>query len=68
MTIRRRKSKFMIVLDIIIKHWRGTIGSLMVIVMVFLLIFKLITVETMAACIAALIAAGYLPKRKDDDE
>jgi hypothetical protein len=68
MTIRRRRSKFMIVLDIIIKHWRGTIGSLMVIVMVFLLIFKKITVETMAACIAALIAAGYLPKKKDDDE
>jgi hypothetical protein len=36
--------------------------------MVFLLIFKLISVETMAACIAALIAAGYLPKRKDGDE
>lgn len=58
----------MIVLDIIIKHWRGTVGSLLVILMVFLLIFKLITVETMAACIAALIAAGYLPKKKDDDE
>ncbi len=58
----------MIVLNIIIKHWRGTVGSLLVILMVFLLIFKLITVETMAACIAALIAAGYLPKRKDDDE
>lgn len=68
MTVRRRRSKFMIVLDIVIKHWRGTIGSLMVIAMVFLLIFKLITVETMAACIAALIAAGYLPKKKDDDE
>jgi hypothetical protein len=68
MTIRRKKSKFMVILDIIIKHWRETIGSLLVILMVFLLIFKLITVETMAACIAALIAAGYLPKKKDDDE
>jgi hypothetical protein len=68
MTIRRKKSKFMVILDIIIKHWRGTLGSLMVIVMVFLLIFKLITVETMVASIAALLAAGYLPKRKDDDE
>ena len=58
----------MVILDIIIKHWRGTLGSLMVIVMVFLLIFKLITVETMVASIAALLAAGYLPKRKDDDE
>ena len=68
MTIRKKRDKFMVILDIIIKHWRGTVGSLMVIVMVFLLIFKLITVETMAACIAALIAAGYLPKKKDDDE
>jgi hypothetical protein len=34
---------------------------------VFLLIFKKISIETLASIIAALIAAGYLPKAKENE-
>jgi len=53
-------------IDVIVKHWRSTIGSLMILVSIFLLIFKVITAETLTAIIAALIAAGYIPKAKSD--
>jgi hypothetical protein len=33
---------------------------------IFLLIFKVINTETLAAIITALIAAGYIPKAKND--
>jgi len=33
---------------------------------VFLLILKKIEVETLAAIVAAMLAAGYIPKAKDD--
>jgi hypothetical protein len=64
----RSTNKSRKILDIIIKHWRSTAGSLMVIVSVFLLIFKVISTETLAAIIAALIAAGYIPKSKEKNE
>ena len=64
--MRRRVAKSRKVLDIIIKHWRSTIGSLMILTSVFLLIFKVISTETLAAIVAALIAAGYIPKAKED--
>jgi hypothetical protein len=64
--MRRRVTKPRKVLDIIIKHWRSTIGSLMILASVFLLIFKVISTETLAAIVAALIAAGYIPKAKED--
>jgi hypothetical protein len=64
--MRRRVTKSRKVLDIIVKHWRSTIGSLMILVSIFLLIFKVITAETLTAIIAALIAAGYIPKAKSD--
>ncbi len=54
------------IIDIIVKHWRSTIGSLMILVSIFLLIFKVISTETLAAIVATLIAAGYIPKAKDD--
>jgi hypothetical protein len=60
--MRRKVSKFRQAIDIIIKHWRSTIGSLVVLTSVFLLIFKQITVETLAAIVAAMIAMGYVPK------
>jgi hypothetical protein len=34
---------------------------------VFALIFKAISTETLAAIVAAMIAAGYIPKAKTDD-
>ncbi len=64
--MRRRVTKPRKVLDVIIKHWRSTIGSLMILTSVFLLIFKVISTETLAAIVAALIAAGYIPKAKED--
>lgn len=62
----RRATKPRRILDVIVKHWRNTIGSLMILVSIFLLIFKVITAETLTAIIAALIAAGYIPKAKSD--
>lgn len=64
--MRRRVTKSRKVLDVIVKHWRSTIGSLMILTSVFLLIFKVISTETLAAIVAALIAAGYIPKAKED--
>jgi hypothetical protein len=62
-----RISKSKKIFNIVIKHWRSTIGSLMILVSIYLLIFKVITTETMAAIVAALIAAGYIPKAKSDE-
>jgi hypothetical protein len=64
--MRRRVTKSRKVLDVIVKHWRSTIGSLMILASIFLLIFKVITAETLTAIIAALLAAGYIPKAKSD--
>jgi len=64
--MRKRATKPRRVVDVVVKHWRGTIGSLMILVSIFLLIFKVITAETLTAIIAALIAAGYIPKSKSD--
>jgi len=63
----RKPSKPKTYIQIIIKHWRKTTGSLLVIVSVFMLIFKLISIETLAAIISSLIAAGYIPKSKDNE-
>ena len=62
----KRTTKPRRVIDVIVKHWRSTIGSLMILVSIFLLIFKVITAEILTAIIAALIAAGYIPKAKSD--
>jgi hypothetical protein len=43
------------------------VGSLVILISVFLLILKKIEVETLAAIVAALLAAGYLPKAPDND-
>ena len=62
----RRPTKPRRIIDIVVKHWRSTIGSLMILVSIFLLIFKVISTETLAAIVATLIAAGYIPKAKTD--
>lgn len=64
----RKRSKPMAMIDIVRKYWKTTMGSLLVIVLVILRIFKQIDNETLVSSIAALVAAGYLPKRKDSDE
>jgi hypothetical protein len=53
-------------LDIILKYWRPTIGSLVILSSVFALIFKQINTETLAAIVAAMVAAGYIPKSSDN--
>jgi len=63
---RKPVSKFKQVLNIILKHWRPTIGSLVILGSVFALIFKQITTETLAAIVAAMVAAGYIPKSSDN--
>jgi hypothetical protein len=62
----RRVSKPRKVLDIILKYWRPTIGSLVILSSVFALIFKQITTETLAAIVAAMVAAGYIPKSNEN--
>lgn len=62
----RRVSKTRQVLNIILKHWRPTIGSLVILSSVFGLIFKQITTETLAAIVAAMVAAGYIPKASNN--
>lgn len=52
---------------VIAKHWRKTIGSLVVLISIVLLIFKIISTETLAAIIAALITAGYIPKSNNNE-
>jgi dolichyl-phosphate-mannose--protein O-mannosyl transferase len=56
------------ILNVVFKYWRSTTGSLVVLVSVFLLIFKRINIETLTAIVAALIAAGYIPKSKKNEE
>ena len=62
MATKKQVSKPRQVLDIILKYWRPTIGSLVILSSVFALIFKQITTETLAAIVAAMVAAGYIPK------
>ena len=63
----KRTNKGRRIYNIILKHWRATVGSLVILASVFLLILKKIEVETLAAIVAALLAAGYLPKAQDND-
>lgn len=63
----RRTNKAKRIYNIILKHWKATVGSLVILISVFLLILKKIEVETLAAIVAALLAAGYLPKATDND-
>ena len=62
MTPRKQVSKLRQLLDIIIKHWRPTMGSLVILSSVVGLIFNQINTETLAAIVAAMVAAGYIPK------
>ena len=51
LTMRKRATKPRRIIDIIVKHWRGTVGSLMILISIFLLIFKVISTETLAAIV-----------------
>lgn len=56
------------VIRILVKYWRPTMGSLTIIISVYLLILKVITTESLAAIVAAMVAAGYIPKSKNADD
>jgi dolichyl-phosphate-mannose--protein O-mannosyl transferase len=63
----KRTNKGRRIYNIVLKHWKATVGSLVILASVFLLILKKIEVETLAAIVAALLAAGFLPKAQDND-
>jgi hypothetical protein len=63
----KRITKTRKIIDIIVKHWRQTVGSLVILISIFLLLLKRIEVETLAGIVAALLAAGYIPKSKSDE-
>jgi hypothetical protein len=63
----RKTTKARRIVDIIVKHWRPTIGSLTILVSIYMLILKKIEVETLAGIVAALLAAGYIPKANQDE-
>jgi len=63
----RNSNKYKPVIDVILKHWRTTFGSVIVLISTFGLIFKFISIEVYAAIISAMVAAGYLPKQKDNE-
>lgn len=62
-------TKLIQIIPIVKKYWRPCVGSVIFIVSVFMLIFKVITAETLTAVVAALIATGYIPSsKKSKDE
>jgi len=63
----RKPTKARKICNIILKHRKPTIGSLVILVSVFMLILKKIEVETLAAIVAAMVAAGYIPKTNSND-
>ncbi len=65
--VRGKVDKTKRILNVVSKHWRKTIGSLGVLISIVLLILKIISTETLAAIIAALIAAGYIPKSNNNE-
>ncbi len=50
------------------KHWRSTFGAIFVIGATIALIAKVISIEAYAAIISAMVTAGYLPKKKKDED
>lgn len=67
-TSRKPKNKWKALLRIVQKYGKHTIGSLIVLVCLYLLILGKLSKETIFTVLAVLIAAGYLPKIKDDDD
>lgn len=64
---KQKESKAMQVFKILLKYGKPTIGVTTVIVSTYLVIFKMISIETLTGIVLALVSAGILPKPKDDD-
>lgn len=65
---KKQESKAMKVFKILLKYGKPTIGVTTVIISTYLVIFKLISIETLTGIVLALVSAGIIPKPKDDDE
>ena len=64
---KQKDSKAMQVFKILLKYGKPTIGVTTVIVSTYLVIFKMISIETLTGIVLALVSAGILPKPKEDD-
>jgi hypothetical protein len=64
---RQRASKTKQIFNILLKYGKPTIGTSIVILCVFLVIFNKIAIETLGGIVLALISAGLIPKPKDDE-
>lgn len=65
---KQKESKAMQVFRILLKYGKPTIGVTTVIISTYLVIFKMISIETLTGIVLALVSAGIIPKPKDDDE
>lgn len=65
---KKQELKAMQVFRILLKYGKPTIGVTTVIVSTYLVIFKLISIETLTGIVLALVSAGIIPKPKDNDE
>jgi hypothetical protein len=64
---KKEESKAMQVFKILLKYGKPTIGVTTVIISTYLVIFKLISIETLTGIVLALVSAGIIPKPKDDN-
>ena len=65
---RQKPSKAKQIFDIVLKYGKPTIGTSIVVICVFLVIFKKISIETLGGIVLALISAGLIPKKKESDD
>jgi hypothetical protein len=65
---RPKPSKWKQIFDIVVKYGKPTIGTLIVIICVFFVIFEKISIETLGGIVLALISAGLIPKKKESDD
>ena len=66
---KKQDSKAMQIFKILLKYGKPTIGVTTVIVSTYLVMFKMISIETLTGIVLDLVSAGIIPKPKDlDDE
>jgi hypothetical protein len=65
---KKQDSKAMQIFKILLKYGKPTIGVTTVIVSTYLVMFKMISIETLTGIVLALVSAGIIPKPKDRDD
>lgn len=68
MARKKQESKAMQIFKILLKYGKPTIGVTTVIICTYLVIFKMISLETLTGIVLALVSAGIIPKPKDDND